>query len=83
MPLRLKKVRLYDNQALILPFIGFPFIKKNAFYNLSSVIPVFGIKFIEDHFQYSSEYIKDVVEPSFLQKAHMKQYIVSCIKNIV
>ncbi len=83
MPLRLKKVRLYDNQALILPFIGFPFIKKNAFYNLSSVIPIFGIKFIEDHFQYSSEYIKDVIEPSFLQKAHTKQYIVSRIKNIV
>lgn len=75
MRMRTNKIRLYDNEALILPFLGFPFVKKNAFYMFNSVIPMFGLAFVQRFTDYDTRLISAVTEQYCTQQPSVSKYI--------
>ena len=75
MRIRTNKIRLYDNEALILPFLGFPFIKKNAFYMFNSVVPMFGLTFIQRFTDYDPRLISAVTEQYCTEQPSVSKYI--------
>lgn len=75
MRIRTNKIRLYDNEALILPFLGFPFVKKNAFYMFNSVVPMFGLTFVQRFTDYDPRLISAVTEQYCDEQPSVSKYI--------
>lgn len=75
MRMRTNKIRLYDNEALFLPFFGFPFLKKNAFYMMGSVIPLVGLDFVKRFTDYDPNLISAVVEEYRCEKPGFWKYL--------
>lgn len=80
MRIRTNKIRLYDNEALLLPFLGFPFLKKNAFYAMNSAIPMVGLDFIKRFTNYDPNLISAVIEEYSSEKPSFAKYIYTRLK---
>ncbi len=72
---RVDKIRLYDNEALLYPLMGFPFLKKNAFYNMGCFIPLFGISFVKHCTGYDPRLIESCISRYDLEKPSVFKYI--------
>ena len=79
---RFDKIRLYDNDALFLPLFGFPFFKKNAFYHTDSLVPLYGLKFIDNFTGYDSRLISSVVQRNSMKKPDLSKYIAGRLLTI-
>ena len=75
MRIRTNKIRLYDNEALFLPFFGFPFLKKNAFFTMGSVVPLVGLDFVKQFTDYDPNLISAVVEEYNAERPSFWKYL--------
>ena len=80
---RTDKIRLYDNEALFLPFLGFPFLKKNAFCMMSSVIPMVGLDFVKRFTSYDPNLISAILEQYGTETPSAAKYISSRLKAVL
>lgn len=64
-----------DNEALLFPFFGFPFLKKNAFYMMESVVPQVGLDFVKRFTDYDPVLISAVVEEYRAEKPSFWKYL--------
>jgi len=72
---RVDKIRLYDNEALLYPLMEFPFLKKNAFYNMGCFIPTFGISFVKHCTDYDPRLIESCVSRYGSEKPSVLKYL--------
>ncbi|MBO4643225.1 MAG: hypothetical protein J5716_01285 [Alphaproteobacteria bacterium] len=81
--IRTNKLRLYDNEALLLPLLGFPFLKKAAFLNATSLIPTYGLKFVKNCTDYDPTLISSILPKECTGKQSFLKYLSERVRLII